>query len=236
MHSRMKPILIFTHVTCEPPGHINTLLGRLGYPSRQICLMEQACDDQVLHNTSGIGIMGGPGDVNQPSDWMQHEMQLIRQADRQGIPLLGICLGAQLMSKALGGQVQPGQSLEVGWHPVELLPAAHSHPWFAGLPQRFTAFQWHAHEFSPPAGAELMATNDCAECQAYSLDKHLALQFHLEMHEDTIRSLIDKYSSDLEGDSDCVQDAEQVLRDITRRCEQTFSIADRLIGNWLQSL
>ena len=54
----------------------------------------------------------------------------------------------------------------------------------------------------------LMATNDCAAFQAYSLDKHLALQFHLEMHEDTIRSLIEKYSSDLEGDSDCVQAAE----------------------------
>jgi GMP synthase-like glutamine amidotransferase len=232
----MKPILIFTHSDCEPPGYLRTLLERLGYPGHQVCLEQQEWDDQVLNNISGIVIMGGPGDVNQPSEWMQQEMQVIAQADQLGIPVLGICLGAQLMSKALGGQVEQGQTLEVGWHPVELLPAARSHPWFAGLPQNFTVFQWHAHVFSPPAGAELMATNDCAACQAYSLNQHLALQFHLEMTEDNIRSLIEKYSSDLEGDSDCVQTGEQILQDLSQRCQQAFTIADRLIINWLQSL
>ncbi len=232
----MKPILVFTHDACEPPGYIKILLERLEHPCHQACLLEQDVDDKILNGMAGIVLMGGPGDVNQPNDWMLREMQLIQQADQLDIPILGVCLGAQLMSKALGGEVQPGKTLEVGWHPIELTPAARQHPWFSDLAESFSAFQWHAHIFSPPPGAELMATNDCAQCQAYAFNKHLALQFHLEMHQQHIAELLEKYSSDLQGSPPCVQTAEQILEDIDRRCEQAFAIADELIGSWLQSL
>ncbi|MDJ0833081.1 MAG: type 1 glutamine amidotransferase [Gammaproteobacteria bacterium] len=232
----MKPILVFTHDACEPPGYIRTLLERLDYPCQQVCLLDQDYADGIIDDKSAIVLMGGPGDVNQPTDWMQREMQLIRRAEQLDIPILGVCLGAQLMSKAIGGDVQAGATLEVGWHPIELLPAAHEHPWFAGLPASFTAFQWHAHIFSPPPGAQVMATNHCAQCQAYAYHRHLALQFHLEMNQQHIHELIEKYSSDLDGDSACVHSAEQILQDIDNRCEQAFAIADQLIGNWFKSL
>ncbi len=232
----MKPVLVFTHDACEPPGYIKILLERMDYPCQQACLLEQDVDDEILNGIAGIVLMGGPGDVNQPSDWMLREMQLIHRADQLGIPILGVCLGAQLMSKALGGEVQAGETLEVGWHPIELIPGAEDHPWFSGLAASFIAFQWHAHIFSPPPGARLMATNDCAQCQAYVFNQHLALQFHLEMDSQHIHELIEKYGSDLEGDSPCVQNAEQILQDIDQRCDRAFAVADDLIGSWLQSL
>ena len=232
----MKPIRIFTHCVCEPPGYIHTLLQRLHYPHEQVCLFD---GDQVpsdLDDIAALVFMGGPGDVNQPSDWMVQEMELIRQAEARDIPLLGICLGGQLVSKALGGSVYKANELEVGWHDVQLLPEAALHPWFEGLPEKFEAFQWHAHSFAPPAGAQPLATSACTECQAYVHGQNLAIQFHLEMTESIISTLLDKYADDLVANSNCVQTDEQIRLDIKRKTEQTFAVADVLLARWFHSV
>lgn len=232
----MKRIRIFTHCVCEPPGYIQTLIERLQYPYEQVCLFD---GDQVptdLDDVAALVSMGGPGDVNQPSDWMQQEISLIREADASGIPVLGICLGGQLVSKALGGRVWEADGLEVGWHDVQLLPEATSHPWFEGLPERFPVFQWHAHSFAPPAGVQSLATSECTQCQAYVHGKSLALQFHLEMTETIICTLLEKYAEDLTASSACVQTSEQIRHDIKYKAEQTFAIADILLERWFHSV
>ena len=163
-------------------------------------------------------------------------MQLIQQAHANNIPILGICLGAQLLSKAIGGKVWQADSLEVGWHTVELLPAARLQSWFDDLPASFTVFQWHAHNFSPPPGSETLAFSECTPCQAYVAGKSLALQFHLEMSVDVISTLTEKYGSDLIGESPCVQNRAEILRGIGVKCEQNFAIADKLLARWFESL
>ncbi|MDH5353698.1 MAG: type 1 glutamine amidotransferase [Gammaproteobacteria bacterium] len=232
----MKPIRIFTHIACEPPGYLADLLDKLGYPYEQVCLYDGVELPVDLDSVSGLVIMGGPGNVNQPTGWMAQEIELIRMAYANDTPILGICLGAQLMSKALGGDVHQGQSVEVGWHQVQLLPAASSSPYFTDAEEIFQVFQWHAHVFSPPPFAEPLAISDCTECQAYTYNNSLAVQFHLEMTEEIIRDLIQRYGSDLEGDSSCVQNRGQILEDISNKARRVNAMADIIFTPWFRSL
>lgn len=232
----MKPIRVFSHATSEPPGYVLTLLERLQYPYELVCLEDGKSVPMDLHSISALIFMGGVGNVNDPTTWMVEEMQLIQQAKQQGVPILGICLGAQLMSKALGGKVWQSDHVEVGWHAVELLSAASGHPWFSTLPQKFTVFQWHAHVFSPPPGAYAMVTSACTECQAFTMDNNLAIQFHLEMDENLIDYLTQKFSSDLTGDSDCVQSREEIMKNMSAHCSNAYKIADKLLQTWMLSV
>lgn len=232
----MKPIRVFSHATSEPPGYIVSLLERLDFCYELVCLEDGKQVPMELDTISALVFMGGPGNVNEAPDWMLMEMKLIQHAYEMNIPVLGICLGAQLLSKALGGEVWQAEHVEVGWHNVELLPASLKHPWFTQLPEIFTAFQWHAHVFSPPPDAISMATSQCSECQAFTLGRSLAIQFHLEMNNEVIANLTEKYSSDLEGDSDCVQNREQILRNIKQQCQQTEIVADKLLEPWFRSV
>lgn len=232
----MKPIRLFTHVVCEPPGYLADLLDRLGYPYEQVCLYDGQSVPQDLDSVAALVIMGGPGNVNEPTDWMTQEVELIKQAYRNDTPVLGVCLGAQLMSKALGGEVWQGDAVEVGWHEVQVLAAARKHPSFKSLPERFLVFQWHAHVFSPPPGAVPLAVSQCTDCQAYVYGKNLAMQFHLEMTEAIVRDLIQQYGSDLQGDSNCVQSSAEILDNIDTKVSQVNAMADAILTPWFQAV
>lgn len=186
-----------------------------------------------LSEVAALVFMGGAGDVNQPTDWMKQELELIRRAADRGIPILGICLGAQLISKALGGEIRRGETVEAGWHPVEPTAAALAQGWFTDLPSRFEVFQWHAHGFSIPPGAIALARGACAEHQAFAIDNILAMQFHLEMMPKSIRGLIARYASDLEDTSDCVQSAEKITANLAERTARLHKIADLVYGRWV---
>lgn len=232
----MRTLVIFTHAQCEPVDHVATLLQRLAIPFRPVCLATGDSADFSIDDVSGFVFMGGPGDVNQATESMRTEMQWIKRAHMANVPVLGICLGAQMICHALGGEVCSGDQLEIGWHPVELLPAGQSHPWFSGLDQHFDAFHWHAHSCLPPPGAEIIARSYCTPCQAFTYGPHLGVQFHLEMSPATIESLIELYATDLETESDCVHKPQQILENIAQKCERAFATADLLIPRWLQSL
>jgi GMP synthase-like glutamine amidotransferase len=201
----MKSVRIFRHMACEPPGYLGTVLEKRGCPFEVVCVDEGRAVPGQLDEVAGLVFMGGPGNVNEPTAWMLQELDLIRHAADRGVPLLGICLGAQLISKALGGSVMPGATLEVGWHAVERVAAASAQGWLAGLPQRFEVFQWHAHTFSIPHGAVALLRSRCAENQAFAAGNILAMQFHLEVTPKSVRELTQRYPGDTEPVSECVQ-------------------------------
>jgi GMP synthase-like glutamine amidotransferase len=232
----MKPLRFFRHVVCETPGYLGTFLERRGCPYEVVCLDEGKPVPQDLDDVSGLVFMGGPGNVNEPTAWMAQELGLIRRAADRGLPVLGICLGAQLISKALGGEVWPAETLEVGWHAVEPITDAAGPGWFAGLPSRFEVFQWHAHTFSLPLGAVALARGACAEQQAFAIGNILAMQFHLEMTPESIEGLVRRYTGDLEGASDCVQDAATITADLSARTARLYRIADVVFGRWMERL
>jgi GMP synthase-like glutamine amidotransferase len=229
----MKPIRFFRHVACESPGYLGTMLERHGVPFDLVCLDEGVSVPLDTGEVAGLVIMGGPGNVNEPTGWMQQEMELIRRAADEDVPVLGICLGAQLISKALGGEVFRGKSLEVGWHAVERTVDVSGPGWFDGLPSRFEVFQWHEHTFSLPPGAVALARGACAEQQAFAIGNMLAMQFHLEMTPESITGLVERYPGDLEDPSDCVQSAESITADLTVRTRRLYRIADVVFGRWV---
>jgi len=229
----MKPVRIFRHVACEPPGHLGTVLERQGCAYELVCLDAGVSVPRDLASVAGLVFMGGPGNVNEPSGWMVQEMALICEAAERGIPMLGICLGAQLISRALGGTVSPGTTMEVGWHSVERLAASPAPDWFAELPARFEVFQWHAHAFSLPPGAVALARGRCAEVQAFAIGNILAMQFHLEITADSIRRLTQRYRSDMEPVAACVQDAATITSDLQSRTRRLHEIGDRVFSRWI---
>jgi GMP synthase-like glutamine amidotransferase len=218
---------------CEPPGYLGTLLEARGYPCEVICIDEGTAVPRDLDSVAGLVFMGGAGNVNDPTGWMHEELELIGRAQEQGIPLLGICLGAQLIVKALGGRVMPADTLEVGWHTVEQVAEATAPEWCAGLPAQFEVFQWHAHTFSLPPGAVELWRGRCVKHQAFVLGNILATQFHLEIMPRTIHGLTQRFRSDTEQVSECVQSAEFITADLEARTQRLHRIADVVYGRWL---
>lgn len=130
-----------------------------------------------------IMVFGGAMHPDQDAEhpWLADEASFIREALDDEVPLLGVCLGSQLIARAAGATVGPAASAEVGWHPVRLNDAGRADPVIGVLPDPVDAFQWHYYTFELPAGAELLAETDAAR-QAYRLgDRTWGIQFHAEV-------------------------------------------------------
>ncbi len=123
--------------------------------------------------------------------WLAAEKAFIAAAIGAGKPVLGICLGAQLIAAVLGGTVSKGPQPEIGWYPVELTPAGRELPLFAGFPDRFTALHWHGDTFSIPPGATHVASSAACANQAFAYDggRVVGLQFHLEETRESLAQL-----------------------------------------------
>lgn len=128
-------------------------------------------------------VMGGPMNVDEHAahPWLVAEKALLRDTVAAGKRVLGICLGAQLLARALGAEVTPNPHAEIGWFDVSLTPAGRRHPWFRDLPDRFDAFHWHGDTYALPPGCERLAFSEACKQQAFAFgDCALGLQFHLE--------------------------------------------------------
>lgn len=143
-------------------------------------------------------LMGGPMSVNDEAElpWLAEEKALVRAAVEQGKTVLGICLGAQMIAKALGGSVMKNREREIGWFPINRVAGAEQHPIGACFPMTLDVFHWHGETFSLPAGAIHLARSEACENQAFAIGRNvLGLQFHFEMTKASIRDM-------LEGDAD----------------------------------
>lgn len=187
-----KPILIIQHTQASQPGVILTVLDQLQIPWQRLSLEQGDSLPERLQGWGGLVLLGGTMSANDPCDWIQHELMLIRQADEQGMPILGHCLGAQLLSKALGGAVTTSPHAEIGWHPIKIEDAELSAEWFGVREPTVPVFQWHSETFSLPAQAQLVFSSQACPHQAYVLNnKHVALQFHLEVTPEIIQLFLD---------------------------------------------
>ncbi|NTV10706.1 MAG: type 1 glutamine amidotransferase [Zoogloea sp.] len=185
----MKPIAIFRHSATEGPGHFATFLDRHSIPWQLIRIDEGDPLPADSGEFSGLCFMGGPMSVNDDLPWIPPVLALIREADAAGLPVIGHCLGGQLMSKALGGAVGRNPVKEIGWHAVSACDSAEAREWL-GQPG-FEAFHWHGETFSLPPGAVRILSSAACENQAFVLGKHLGMQCHVEMTEEMIRAWCD---------------------------------------------
>jgi GMP synthase-like glutamine amidotransferase len=142
--------------------------------------------------------MGGTAHPHEEEEhpWIAFETEYLKQALDDGVPTLGVCLGAELMTHAAGGRVEPSPEPEIGWFPVELVAAAKDDPVFSALPNRFAAFQWHEYSAGLPPGGVELARNG-AGAQAFRLgDAAWGVQFHPEVRYDQLVRWIRVYGDD----------------------------------------
>jgi len=175
--------------------------------------------------------------VNDDLPWIPMALDLICKADQQGIPVIGHCLGAQLMAKALGGAVAKNPVKELGWGEVEAAAAAAqlATEWL-GNTTRFEAFHWHGETFSIPPGAiRILQSAYCAN-QAFVRGPHLGLQCHVEMTADMIRSWCQQWAAENAPPSASVQTPQQMDENMEARIAAMRTVADCLYSRWITGL
>jgi GMP synthase-like glutamine amidotransferase len=175
--------------------------------------------------------------ANDDLPWIAPVLQLIRQAVQGAVPVIGHCLGGQLMSKALGGTVSRNPVKEIGWGEVEVLPGPVAYRWL-GEVRAFEAFHWHGERFTVPPGASGILRNRWCDSQGFVLDRHLALQCHVEMTRDLVRDWLQGGAREIAHSrgSPAVQDPEEIQRDLPGRIDALHKVADRLYDTWIAGI
>ena len=231
-----RPVAIFRHFATEGPDYLGDFLTQRQIPWQLIALDEGAAVPLHQVDYAGLVFMGGPMSVNDPLPWVDPVLQLIRQAVDRDIPVLGHCLGSQLMSRALGGVVSRNPLKEIGWGAVRVMEGAVARRWF-GAVEDFEAFHWHGETWSLPTDAALIASSAVCAHQAFALGPHLGLQFHVEMTEPNIRRWCTDGRREIEAsDSPAVQPVATILQQMPARLPLLNAVADRLYAGWIQGL
>lgn len=232
----MKPIAIFRHSPGEGPGYFATFLERHSLPWTLVKIDAGEAVPAHPDDFSGLVFMGGPMSVNDPLPWVDQTCALIRAAVAAHIPVLGHCLGGQLMSKALGGQVSRNPLKEIGWGDVQVQSTATAQRWFGDC-TNFLSFHWHGETFSLPSGAELLMSSQHCTHQAFALGPHLGMQCHVEMTEAMIRLWNRQWADEAKGaPGPGVQTPEAMYENLQARLTQLHAIADRLYSEWIKGL
>ena len=178
----MIEVYAFRHVGFEHLGLIAPALQSRGLAVQYVDMFDGAPPPERIGDAAGLIFMGGPMSANDDLPYLRAELALIEQAAQAGTPVLGVCLGAQLIAKALGARVYRNPVKEIGWFPVWWTPAAASDPLFTGLSAPETVFHWHGETFDLPPAAEWLARSEACAHQAFRVGTNVyGLQFHLEV-------------------------------------------------------
>jgi GMP synthase (glutamine-hydrolysing) len=180
----MKPVLVLRHVAHEGLGTIADALALRRIAYNVVEMFANPPRNFDPREAGGLIVMGGPMNVDETDRYpfLADEVRWLRQAIDAELPVLGICLGAQLLAKALGSRVFANQVKEIGWYDVELLPEAADDRLFCKVASPVTVFHWHGDTFDLPAGAVYLARSSQCTNQAFRFGRSAyGLQFHLEM-------------------------------------------------------
>ena len=232
----MKPVAVFRHSPGEGPGYFATFLERHSLPWQLIKVDQGEALPAAAEAFSGLVFMGGPMSVNDPLPWIAQSCELIRTAVKRDIPVLGHCLGGQLMAKALGAAVTRNPVKEIGWGQVEVAASAAAGDWLAA-PSAFLAFHWHGETFALPEGAvPLLSSPYCAN-QAFVLGPHLAMQCHVEMTSTMIEQWCVVGAEEIAANpGPAVQAPALMQQEMATRVPALNAVADILYQRWIRGL
>jgi GMP synthase (glutamine-hydrolysing) len=191
----MKPILALRHVRHEGLGSLEEILRERGLVYQVLDLPDDAPRTFQPGQLGGLVVLGGPMNVDEVGRYpfLADEVEWIRQAVAARLPVLGICLGSQLLAKALGARVYPNRIKEIGWYPINWTAEAADDALFAGCAVSPHVFQWHGDTFDLPRGATLLATSALCRHQAFRFgDCAYGLQFHIEVTASIIADWLDE--------------------------------------------
>lgn len=231
----MKPVLVLQSLSADGPAYLATWLRRQGVPF-EVRNAEAGQPYPVdLAGYSALALLGGEWSANDARDSLRQAEALILQGMQLGLPVIGHCLGGQLMARALGARVLDAPAPEIGWHSIEVLPGATAADWF-GEPGPRRVFQWHYEAFELPKGAERLAGSSACPNQAFAVGPHIALQFHLEVDSEKLGRWVledgERYR-EARARHVTVHGAEAMVRDTEAALPAQQALANRLYGRWL---
>lgn len=235
----MKPVAIFRYTATEGPAYFATYLERRQIPYRIFKIDAGEPVPADASELAGVVCMGGPMSVNDDLPWIPPMLGLIRDAVKRDVPVLGHCLGGQLMAKALGAPVTRNPVKEIGWGRVEVLDPPAAKQWLGADLPSFLSFHWHGETFAVPEGAtRIMASAACAN-QAFVMGKHFGMQCHVEMTEELIRTWCHDWAKEVEalaGRVASVQTPTEMAQDIGKKVDALHVVADRIYDRWVTGL
>ncbi len=220
------------HVAFEGPAAIAEWATARGHQITGTRIFEGA--DLPRHGTfDALVVLGGPMSVSDEANfqWMTREKRLIDATIARHTPLLGVCLGAQLIANVVGARVYASPMPEIGWFPVRLTRAAASHPLVRDLPGEFVPLHWHGETFDLPAGSIRLAESPACSNQAFAIGSSvLGLQFHLEATADSVRGLVDNCRHELVA-APYVQTEPEILAGVASAAE-LHAVLYRILDRW----
>jgi GMP synthase (glutamine-hydrolysing) len=197
----VSKILAIQHVRCETLGTIADVLNVVNISPTCILTFDGQSVPSGLREYDGLIIMGGSMGVYEQERYpfLRQEIRLIEEALRKNIPVLGVCLGSQLLAATLGAPVTKGKTKEIGWYPVTLAQAAASDPLWTGLKSSFTAYHWHGDIFELPSGAVSLASSDRTPHQAFRYGRSAyGVLFHMEVTKGIIEDMVKTFNGELQ--------------------------------------
>jgi len=232
-----KEILIFIHSLHDTPGYVTDILQGKNIPYRLIHSYNNESIPPLDDSVAGLIFLGGSMSVNDGISWLEQETELIRQAINVGLPVIGHCLGGQLISKALGQKVSKNLNVEIGWHDCYRTNNQTSNDWLGELSNPFTMFHWHDETFGIPPDAIPLFNSKYCENQAYSYgDNVLAMQCHVEMTEELLTLWLDKYPEELSKESQSEQTHQQIRAKLSENIFELNKVAEQLYSRWFKTL
>jgi GMP synthase (glutamine-hydrolysing) len=230
----MKPVLILQHLNADGPAYLAQWLRREGRPFELRNTEAGDAFPRSIVDYAGLAVLGGEWSANDDRPSLRDAERLIVEATEAGVPVLGHCLGGQLMARALGGKVIASPKPEVGWHRIKLLAGSQTRHWF-GDGDSAMVFQWHYDSFELPHGAVLLAASDACPQQAFAIGPHLAMQFHVELDEAKLQEWVKAH--DLRHEQATahatVHDRARMVEDTQRFLQGQQALADRIYATWL---
>jgi GMP synthase-like glutamine amidotransferase len=230
--------LVLQHVAVEGPGTLASYLGTRGWTLATVALYEGARLPEDAQEYQAVIVMGGPMGVYDEAEYpfLRDEHRFLTRVLGQGVPLLGICLGSQLLAKALGARVYRNRQKEIGWYTVDLTPAGAADPLFASLPSPVPVFQWHGDAFDLPAGATPLASSPLCTHQAFRYgDRVYGLLFHLELTPDIIHSWLATFHDELVRAQDTI-DPTRIVADMPQRYVEYQQVGNRVFANLVEHI
>ncbi len=229
-------LVILQHVDVEGPGRIEESLRARHLEWHTVRIDQGDALPAGLDGISGLVVMGGPMSVYEVEAFphLREEVHLVEQAVAAGLPVLGVCLGSQLLAAALGAQVRSSGGKEIGWLPVTTANSAATDPLFAGLPARFEPLHWHGDVFDLPQGAVRLASSALTENQAFRFgDRAYGLLFHLEATAAQVEVMARTFAGELAAAG--VDPARLVARS-ERAADRIAPVAEHVFGRWASML
>jgi len=228
----MAKIWVLQHHPAENLGAIADALEEAALAWQYVRVFDGQPIPSEMKGAGGLIVMGGPETVYQLDryPYLRDEMRLIENALKENRPILGVCLGSQLLAATLGATVRRGESREIGWYTVRLAEAARDDRLMRGLPAEFVSAHWHSDVFDLPSGAVALASSEKTEIQAYRYgDKAYGLLFHAEMTAEIIEALVSQFR---DGLARAGVDGDAIVAAAPTHLPKLSEIGAAIFGRW----